>query len=418
LGEKNDNYISWRSRLSSQYIQTNVNAFKNFIQPERLTTCFLNLIKIDSVSRNEKKLSHAIQEIMEDLGAKVIVDHAGEKIEGNSGNLIVRFPGTISGPAIMFCAHMDTVKPGKNIHPVVMDGLFKSDGTTILGSDDKSGIAILIECMRIIKDKNIPHGPIELIFTVGEEIGLLGAKNLQYENISARYGYVLDVKDPDIIITNAPSAIKFAVTIIGKDAHSGMEPEKGINSIHLAAKAIAKLPVGRVDHETTLNIGLIDGGVATNIVPRSTIIKGEARSHDDHKLKCLTQKIIHTFESVIQACPKFEEPETSRILPDIDIQIHEDFHSTHISDDHPVVQIASQAASLLNRSLKIAHSGGASDANIFCQNGIVTGVLGTGMTDIHTVNESIRLDDMIKTVELVFTIILLHYQKMNDMSNS
>lgn len=394
--------------MSSQYVQTNVNTLKRLIQAERLATCFLHLIKIDSVSRNESKLCHAIQEIMKTLGAEIIVDNAGEKIDGNCGNLIVRFPGTITGPAIMFCAHMDTVELGVNIHPVVNNGLFKSDGTTILGADDKSGIAVLIECMRIIKDNRIGHGPIELVFTVGEEVGLLGAKYLQYDKISARYGYVLDVKDPNIIITRAPSAIKFVVTIIGKDAHSGMEPEKGINSIHLAAKAIADLPVGRIDHETTLNVGLIHGGVATNIVPKTTTIKGEARSHDDIKLKCLTQKIIDTFESVVQSCPKFEEPETSRILPDIDIQILEDFQSTHIPDDHPVVQIASQASSLLNRTLKISQSGGASDANIFCQNGIVTGVLGTGMTDIHTVNESIQLDDMIRTVELILTIILLH----------
>jgi len=398
--------------LSSQYIQTNVNDLKNWIQPERLAACFLSLIKIDSVSRNENKISHSIQEIMKALGAEIIVDNAGEKLEGNCGNLFVRFPGTISGPAIMFCAHMDTVEPGVNIQPIVNNGLFKSDGTTILGGDDKSGIAILIECMRVLKDHNIPHGPVELIFTVAEEVGLLGAKNLQYENISARYGYVLDVKDPDMIITKAPSAIKFVVTITGKDAHAGMEPEKGINTINLAAKAIAELPVGRIDHETTVNVGLINGGVATNIVPRTTIIEGEARSHDDNKLKCLKQKIINTFESVIHACPKFEESETARILPEIDIQIIEDFQSTHIADDHLVVQMASQAALLLNRSLTIAHSGGASDANIFCQNGIVTGVLGTGMTDIHTVNESIQLDDMIRTVELIITIILIHYQNM------
>jgi len=348
---------------------------------------------------------------MRTLDAEIIEDQAGEMIEGNSGNLIVRFPGTMSGPTIMFCAHMDTVEPGVNVQPVVKNGLFKSDGTTILGGDDKSGIAVLIECMHIIKDHNIPHGPIELVFTVGEEIGLLGAKHLQYEKIAARYGYVLDVKDPNIIITHAPSAIRFVITITGKDAHSGLEPEKGINSIHLAAKAISKLDVGRIDHETTLNIGLIDGGAATNIVPRTTTVQGEARSHDDNKLKCLTQRIIDTFESVIQACPKFEDPKTSRILPDIDIQIQEDFHATRISDDHPVVQIASQAASLLNRELHIAHSGGASDANIFFHNGIVTGVLGTGMTDIHTVNESILLDDMVKTVELILTIIMLHDQK-------
>lgn len=404
--------------MSSQYVQTKINILKKSIQPERLSACFLDLIKIDSISRNENQLNGTIQKTMKMLGAEIIEDGAGEKIDGDSGNLIIRFPGTIFGPTIMFCAHMDTVSPGINIQPIFENGMFKSDGTTILGSDDKSGIAVLIECMHIIKENNIPHGPIELVFTVGEEIGLLGAKNLQYEKISARYGYVLDVKDPNIIITHAPSAIRFEATITGKDAHAGMEPEKGINSIHLAAKAIADLPVGRIDHETTLNVGLINGGVATNIVPRTVTVQGEARSHDNAKLKRLAQTIIDTFESVINACPKFEESETSKILPDIDIQIQEDFQATCIADDHPVVQIANQAASLLDRNLSIAHSGGGSDANVFFQNGIITGVLGTGMTDIHTVNESILLDDMVKTVELVFTIIILHYQKIKaDLSS-
>jgi len=400
--------------LLTHDLENNINYLKAHIQSDRLATCFLDLIKINSISRNENQLCHAIQDIMKTLEGDIIIDNAGEKIDGNSGNLIVRFPGVASGPALMFCAHMDTVEPGENVQPVVKNGVFKSDGTTILGGDDKSGIAVLIECMRILKEQRVAHGPIELVFTVGEEVGLLGAKNLQYEHISAKYGYVLDVKDPDIIITHAPSTIKFVITITGKDAHSGLEPEKGINSIHLASKAIAQLPVGRVDHETTLNVGLIEGGVATNIVPRTATIQGEARSHDDNKLKCLTQKIVDTFESIIQECPKFEDPDNGRILPDIEIQILEEFQATRISDDHPVVQIAREAASCLNRHLNVSHSGGASDANIFYQNGIITGVLGTGMTDIHTVNESIQLNDMFRTVELILTIILIHHQKLQN----
>jgi len=391
---------------------TNINILRKCIQIDRLTTCFLDMVKIDSVSRKEHRLCQALQKMLLPLGAEIIIDNAAHKIEGNCGNLIARFPGTISGPSLMFCAHMDTVEPGENVNPIISDGLFKSDGTTVLGGDDKSGIAVLIECMRVIKENNIPHGPIELVFTVGEEVGLMGAKNLQYDHLAASYGYVLDVKDPDTIITHAPSAVRFEITITGKDAHAGMEPEKGINSIHLAAKAIAALPVGRVDHETTLNVGLIEGGAGTNIVPKTTTIQGEARSHDDNKLKCLTQQIMDTFESVIYACPRFEEPETARILPDIDIQIHEDFQATRISEDHPVVRIANKAAACLNRSLHTAHSGGASDANIFYQNGIVTGVLGTGMTDIHTVNESIHLDDMVRAVELILAIVLTHYDEI------
>ncbi len=351
---------------------------------------------------------------MKELGAEIITDTAGDMIGGNSGNLIARFKGNMLAPPLMFCAHMDTVQPGENIHPILKNGLFKSDGRTILGGDDKSGIAVIIECMRILKENNIPHGPVELVFTVAEEIGLLGAKHLQYDGITAGFGYILDMKDPDIIITRAPSAIRFTITITGKDAHAGMEPEKGINSIHIASKAIAALPVGRVDHETTLNVGLIQGGVATNIVPRTVTIEGEARSLDATKLKGLTKQIIDTFESMIHSCPKFEEPETARILPDIQIKIDEDFHSTFIADDHPLVKTAREAASRLNRTLKTSHSGGASDANIFFHNGLVSGVLGTGMTDIHTVTESIHLDDMIKTVELITMIILVHLENQQN----
>ena len=396
--------------MSSQYKQLKPENLKQLIQKDRLSECFLELVKISSISRNEKNLCKAIQQIMEDLGAEVIMDDAGHKIDGNAGNLIVRFSGNVDGSPLMFCAHMDTVKPGENIQPVLTDGIFKSDGTTILGGDDKSGIAIIIECMRVIKENNILHGPIELVFTVAEEIGLLGAKHLQYNHIQSSYGYVLDIKDPDIIITRAPSAIHFSITIEGKDAHAGMEPEKGINSIHIASKAIASLPVGRIDHETTCNVGLIQGGVATNIVPKTVTIKGEARSHNDQKLSAITQKIVNTFESVVHSFPKYEDPETGRILPDIHISIEEDFKATLIDDSHPVVTIANKAARLLNRNLKISASGGASDANVFYQNNVVTGVLGTGMSDIHTVKEFIVLDDMLKTVELMLMIINVHLE--------
>jgi len=397
--------------LSSQYKPLKVTDLKKVIQKDRLAAYFLDLIKINSVSKNEKLICQAIQEIMNDLGAEIIMDNAGKKIDGNSGNLIVRFPGNISSLPLMFCAHMDTVQPGENVQPVVKNGVFTSNGKTILGADDKSGIAIIVECMRVIKENKISHGPIELIFTVGEEIGLLGAKHLQYEYIESTYGYVLDIKDPNIIITHAPSAIHFLVTITGKDAHAGMEPEKGINSIHLASKAIASLPVGRIDHETTLNVGEIRGGVATNIVPRTVTIKGEARSHSEEKLNTITRQLIDTFESVVHSYPKYEDSETGLILPDVQITIEEDFKSTHIDNDHPVVKTACEAARRLERNFQISSSGGASDANVFFQNGLMTGVLGTGMTDVHTVKESICLDDMVKAVELMLMIIQVHLEQ-------
>lgn len=375
------------------------------VNRDRLSEMFKFLVTIDSVSKEEDVLSHEIRKILASMGAETVVDSAGDKIGGSTGNLIAKFKGNTLGPALLFNAHMDTVEPGKGITAVLEDGVFTSDGTTILGADDKSAIAILLEAINVIQENGLTHGPIELVFTVCEEIGLLGAKNLDLSLITATYGYALDATDTEGIVTRAPSANRFEFKIHGKDAHAGAAPEKGINAIWLASKAIAQLELGRIDHETTCNIGMIEGGMAINIIPNLVTVKGEVRSHDEEKLNELTNEIVSSFKGVVEHNKRVSSGDG---LPRLEVEIEKDFSHTHVPDDHPVVKLARKAAGNLGRKMVTKTTGGGADSNIFFEKGIVTGVLGTGMRDMHTVRESVRLNDMVRTTELLLEIIRLH----------
>lgn len=374
------------------------------INKNRLAETFGFLARIDSISKEEAEISRELRKILEAMGAETLTDLAGEKIGGNAGNLIARFKGNVPADPLLLNAHLDTVGPGKGITVILKDGVFTSNGTTVLGADDKSAIAVLLEVLRVLQEKRLPHGPLELVFTVCEEIGLLGAKYLDYRLIKAKYGYTLDATDTEGIVTRAPSSNHFEFGIHGKDAHAGAAPEKGINAIVLASQAIAGLHIGRIDHETTCNIGIIQGGIATNIVPNLVIVKGEVRSHDEEKLRRMTDKIISSFKSVIENYPS----RSDEGLPRLDVQVEKDFSRTAIPDDHPAVNIARQAAANLGRKMISKTSGGGSDANIFFEKGIFSGVLGTGMKDMHTLRESVRLADMVRTAELCLEIIKLH----------
>ncbi|MDL1969088.1 MAG: M20/M25/M40 family metallo-hydrolase, partial [Deltaproteobacteria bacterium] len=334
---------------------------------------------------------------------------AGEKTGSNTGNLIARFKGNTKCPPLLLNAHMDTVNPGKGISVLFKDGIITSDGTTILGADDKSAIAIIIETIRILQENNLEYGRLELVFTICEEIGLLGAKYLDYSLISASYGYTLDAADTEGIVTRTPAANRIEVKIHGKDAHAGVAPEKGINAICLASKAIAALDIGRIDHETTCNIGIIKGGIATNIVPGMVTVKGEARSHDREKLKKITAEIVSSFKKAVD---NYKRSVSDDDFPCLEISIENDFPLTNIPDDTAVVALARKAAENLGRNMASKISGGGADANIFFEKGITVGVLGTGMRDMHTVRESVKLDDMVRTVELLLEIIRIHSKEL------
>jgi len=375
------------------------------INPERLAETFSRLVQIDSVSRNEAAICSELQNILEAMGAETFVDDAGKSVGSNTGNLIARFRGSVDVPALMLNAHMDTVEPGNGVKPVYKDGVFTSDGTTILGADDKSAVAILLEVLTVLQEERLPHGPLEIVLTICEEIGLQGAKHLDLDRLTAKFGYALDATDTAGIVTRAPGANHLNFMVYGKDAHAGAAPEKGINAIAITSKAISRLTLGRIDPETTCNIGVIQGGVATNIIPGLVTVNGEVRSHDPQKLADLTRTIVSAFETAVQ---EYVPQSAEAGNPRLEVEILPDFTRTHIPEDHPVVTLAMKAAQNLGRTLIPKITGGGADANVFFSKGIMTGVLGTGMRDMHTVREWVRLSDMVLTAELVLEIIRLH----------
>jgi tripeptide aminopeptidase len=374
----------------------------DMINSDRLSRRFIQLAEIDSESRHEAQVAKVIESAVTRLGATVYYDRAGEKTGGDCSNLVAKFPGNRDVPPLFLSGHMDTVVPGKGVKVQFGNGIFTSDGTTILGSDDKSAIAIILEVMEVIRENNLPCPPVELVFTVCEEIGLLGAKYLDLSLIDSRFGYILDSTDTEGIVTKAPAANKIFIDVIGRAAHAGAAPEKGVNAIYAAARAIAGLELGRIDSETTCNLGIITGGMATNIVPEKVAVKGEARSHDPEKLEQVTRKIVSAFEDTARTLQNGDS------VPRVTVTVEHDFPNTHIPEDHDVVVLARKAAANLGKTLESKTIGGGADANIFFGKGIAAGVLGTGMTDVHTVNESIALKDMEDTVRLVLEILQVH----------
>ena len=276
------------------------------INLERLKETFIHLVRLASPSKQEGLVASYVKEYLNELGIEWVEDKAADALGATCGNIIGWLDGEGEIP-LMLNAHLDTVqKPAEEVVVREENGILKSDGTTILGADDKSGVAIILEVLRVIKENNLPHPPLQPVFTICEEIGLLGAKHLDYSLLKAKWGLVLDGGNPAEIIHRAPTANRLQFVVIGKAAHAGVHPEEGINAIWLAAKAISSLQLGRIDEETTCNLGLIEGGTATNIVPDKVVIKGEVRSHKQEKLKAQTEKIINAFKETIEAHLKKE----------------------------------------------------------------------------------------------------------------
>lgn len=365
------------------------------ISQDRLKENFMALASISSPSRREGEVARWIRERFSRLGAEFLEDSASELTGSDTNNIIVRLEGSRDCPALMLNAHMDMVEPADGVRPIFENGVFRSDGTTVLGADDKAAIAIILEALEAAGEAGLELPPLDLVFTVCEEIGLLGAKALDTSLLRAEAGYALDSTEPFQLINRAPQAVRFVIEVHGRAAHAGIEPEKGINAILEAAKALKDIPSGRVDSETTCNIGVIRGGQATNIVPGLVTIEGEVRSHDPEKLKKIQDEIIGAFHSRIGP----EEP--GQGLPKVVSQVDEDYPRMSISEDHPLVTTARAAAERLGRRLSVASTGGGSDANIFNGKGIAMVIVGIGMRKVHSTDEYIRLSDMADSAALV-----------------
>lgn len=366
------------------------------VNQDRIVKEFLELVQIDSESKNETEIAKVLTEKFTELGLDVTEDNAKEITGFGAGNLICNLKGTKPGvDTIYFTSHMDTVVPGNNIKPSIKDGYIVSDGTTILGADDKAGIAAILEAIRTLKEHNIEHGDIQFIITVGEESGLVGAKALDESLLRAKYGYAIDSNgDVGDIIIAAPTQAKVNTIIKGKTAHAGVAPEKGVSAITIAAKAIAKMPLGRIDSETTANIGSFAGGQQTNIVCDHVEIEAEARSLVSEKMEAQVKMMKEAFESTAKELGGEAE---------VDVEIMYPGFKQKAGDQ--VVEIARSAAKAIGRTSQLLESGGGSDANVFAGFGIPTVNLAVGYEEIHTTNERIAVDELTKIAELVTAII-------------
>jgi len=346
---------------------------------------FLEMIRIDSESRNERAMADYLTNELTLLGGVVREDNAHKKSGGNAGNVIGWFAGDEKIEPLILNAHIDTVTPGKGIIPKITDGRITSDGMTILGSDDKSGIAMILAVLADRKKNMNTRVPLEVVFTVSEEIGLLGAKGLDVKLLHGKRGYSLDGNLMGEVVKASPSQINYGLTIMGKSVHAGVEPENGINAIKVAGDFLSGLDDGRIDEETTMNVGIIKGGKANNIVCDEVDITGEIRSHDKDKLAA---KLAHVL-SEAQRVKKAWNTEIKFIW-------HQSFKGLRFDENEELIKISSAAFKKNGISQKLIINGGGSDANALAEEGIKLAVIGTGMQKIHTINEFIDIADLEK----------------------
>lgn len=373
---------------------------------DRLKQIFLELVQIDSLSRKEHDVAMRLKREIESVGAETCFDGAGERVKGNTGNLIGRIKGNRAGaPPLLLCAHMDTVGPGEGVKPLVEGDIIRSDGTTVLGGDDKSGCAIICEALHQLREQDLPHGPIDVVFTICEEVGLLGAKHLDLNLIAAREGLVYDSDSPGYLFVRAPGAYMVKFVVRGLEAHAGMVPERGISAIKVASEAIATMRLGRIDDETTANLGLIRGGRALNIVPNEVTVRGEARSRDAAKLKAQVDHMVECFkQAVARASVTLEGKLYQAALEHVTAP---EYEAMNVPTDAPIVRKVIEAALRTGRVVKPEATGGGCDANVLNHRGLVVANLGTGMRDIHTVREWLDVNDMISTAEVTVELIKL-----------
>ena len=377
---------------------------KTLINPERLAADFVLLCETDSPSREEGRIAALLHEMFARLGADEILEDGSREATGSdSGNLIIRFAGKPDLEPIFLNCHMDTVEPGRGVRVKRVSDTFYSSGETILGSDDKSGIVAILEAIRCVREGNLDHRPLEVILTTCEEIGLLGAKNLDPAMIRARMGYALDSTGFGTIITGAPAANKLHITIRGVAAHAGLHPEWGVNAIQLAAQALNAAPMGRIDEESSVNFGTIKGGTATNIVPDQVTIDGEVRSHSPATLDRLTWQVENAFAQAVNA---WDDPAgQAKGKPELIFTAIDDFPAMRLADNEPVIGLIARAAAAISLPLEYKIAGGGSDANIFNGLGLRTAIVATGMSAVHSLDEHVTLQDMVDLTRLLIALI-------------
>lgn len=355
---------------------------------------FLELAAIDSLSFEERAAADFVIKYLAALNIECVEDGAGQIIGGNCGNLIARLPGTVTGPAIMLSAHLDTVAPGRGVMPIVKDGFVVSSGDTVLGADDKAGVAVILHAIKALAAGEYSHPEIIAVFTVAEEVGLKGSQALDLKKINAGACYVLDDSGPvGKITTKAPYQDYFGCTFTGRAAHAGIEPERGISAVLAAADAIGRMRLGRIDDETTANIGIISGGTAINVVPREAVIEGEARGHSlpvlDEQIAMMAKACTDSAKAAGAVC----EVQTRRL-----------YNGFSIEENELIVRTAIAAANRAGLRPSIGMSGGGSDTNVFNAAGIAAVNLSVGYDRVHTVDERISVDSLDNALKFVLAL--------------
>ncbi|KYP81988.1 M20/M25/M40 family metallo-hydrolase [Ferroacidibacillus organovorans] len=365
------------------------------VDQEALIADFMTLVSIGSLSREEANVAAYIRGVVEELGCTVEEDDAMDEVDGTSGNLIVRVSGDDSLPIILLMAHMDTVAPGNGVTPIRHEDRITSDGKTILGADDKAGVASILHALRVLRRTKENHPPLEIVFTVCEEVGLLGAKALDRSRLNASYGFCLDSGGTlGFVVAEGPAQAKLHARVYGKAAHAGVAPEKGISAIVVAAEAIAAMPLGRVDARTTANVGKIQGGHATNIVCDFVEFFAEARSLDAERLKAQQDAMSTALQ---EAATKYGVR--------VEALWTDSYPALHLPESSFLRTMITNAMAKLDLAPIFGPTGGGSDANVVAGKGIPIANLAVGYQQIHTLEEWIALRDLTLASELVLELI-------------
>ncbi|MCH7737162.1 MAG: M20/M25/M40 family metallo-hydrolase [Chloroflexi bacterium] len=350
------------------------------INQERLVNALCELVKIDSPSDEEEDVARHLTERLETLGFSVARDAHGNLIASEEGD-----------NPLMLSAHMDTVEPGRSIKPQLDGDIIRSDGTTILGGDCKAGVAAILEALESAKEDDSPRRPVQVVFTRGEEIGLIGAANLDYSMIHCKEAVVFDGNGPVNTITgSSPTYMAFDITVTGRGAHAGVEPEKGISAIRIASEIINDLPNGRLDEESTFNVGLISGGTVRNAVPVEVTFGGEFRSRNTETVDLLGLQVT---EALNKARAKYQE---AIIKEEMEML----FQMYTLDPNEPVVRLVTDILKNMKLVPDIKPSGGGTDANQMRLNGIDCIVVGMSTNEMHTVNEYVVVPDLMATARL------------------
>ncbi len=357
---------------------------------------FLELAAVPSPPGEERAAADAVLHYLDDLGLDASEDDAGSQVGSTIGNVYALIePTADGGTPLFFCAHLDTVPPTGPIEPVVNDGVVRNAAGTILGADNKSAVAVMLDATRRLLAENRSHAGIELLFTPKEEVGLLGAAAFDHTRLRSRVGYVYDQAAPigDVVL-GAPYSHSMQVRFHGRPAHSGMYPEDGRSAIAAAARAISDLRLGRIDDETTANVGIIHGGTAGNIVPEWCTFLAEARSHDERKLQDVVQEMLDaiSFAGGLEDC-------------EVETEVHKSYRGYRFKQDDDVVRIAHTALQRLGITPSYGLSGGAADANVFNERGLHCLNLSNGMEDIHTPEERIAVQDLERMVDVTLALV-------------